>query len=132
MIVALVTLKGFARDNDLLQAQSAQSLLTAFGSVDRVTTVIAGIGHALWSGGATGVGVLPIVAAFMFVVGLEHRANPVPCMGLITLALLIGGYACVFAMTPHDLAWQMKTSLDRVMLHAFPTLVWSGMMLARD
>jgi hypothetical protein len=132
MIAALVALKALARDNDLLQAQSAQSLLTAFGSVDRVTTVVAGIGRALWSGGATGVGVLPIVAAFMFVVGVERPANPVPCMALVTLALLIAGYMCVFAMTPHDLAWQMTTSLDRVMLHAFPTLVWSGMMLARD
>jgi hypothetical protein len=132
MIAALMTLKALARDNDLLQAQSAQSLLTAFGSVDRVTTVAAGIGHTLWSGGATGVGVLPIVAAFVLLVGLERQTNPVPYMALITLALLIAGYACVFAMTPHDLAWQMKTSLDRVMLHAFPTLVWSGMMIARD
>jgi hypothetical protein len=131
MIVALMALKGLARENDLLQAQSAQSLLTAFGS-DRVTTIAAGIGRALWLGGASGVGVLPIVAGFVFAVGLEHPANPVPYMGLVTLGLLIAGYACVFAMTPHDLVWQMKTSLDRVMLHAFPTFVWCGMMLARE
>jgi 4-amino-4-deoxy-L-arabinose transferase-like glycosyltransferase len=132
MILALVTLKGLARENDLLQAQSAHSLLTAFGSVDRLTTILAGLGQALWLGGASGVGVLPIVAAFVFAVGLERTANPVPYLGLVTLVLLIAGYACVFAITPHDLAWQMKTSLDRVMLHAFPTLVWCGMMLARD
>ena len=132
MIAALVALKALASGNDLLQAQSAQSLVTAFGSVDRVTTVAAGIGQVLWSGGAGAVGVLPIVAGFLFVVGLDRPLNPVPVIGLVAMALLIAGYAGVYAMTPHDLEWQMKTSLDRVMLHAFPTLVWSGMMLARE
>jgi len=75
---------------------------------------------------------LPIVAAFTLLAGVDRSANPAPTMGLITMGLLIAGYAGVYVMTPHDLAWQMKTSLDRVMLHAFPTLVWSGMMLARE
>jgi hypothetical protein len=132
MIAALMALKTLAPENDLLQAQSAQSLVTAFGSVDRVATVAAGIGQVLWSGGAGAVGVLPIVAGFIFVVGLDRPLNPVPVIGLITMGLLVAGYAGVYAMTPHDLEWQMKTSLDRVMLHAFPTLVWSAMMLARE
>jgi 4-amino-4-deoxy-L-arabinose transferase-like glycosyltransferase len=132
MVVALVALKALASANDLLHAQSAQSLVTAFGSVDRVATVAAGFGQALWFGGAGAVGVLPIVAAFLFVVGLDRPLNPVPLIALIAMGLLIAGYAGVYVMTPHDLEWQMKTSLDRVILHAFPTLVWSVMMLARE
>jgi hypothetical protein len=131
MIVALMALKALAPGNDLLHAQSAESLVTAFGSLDRVATVAAGVGQALWFGGAGAVGVLPIIAAFGVVVGLDRPANPAPMMALIAMVLLIAGYAGVYALTPHDLEWQMKTSLDRVMLHAFPTLVWSGLMLAR-
>jgi hypothetical protein len=70
----VVALKALASANDLLQAQSAQSLVTAFGSVDRMATVAAGIGQALWFGGAGAVGVLPIVAAFLFV--LERLVIP--------------------------------------------------------
>jgi hypothetical protein len=132
MIAALMALKALAPGNDLLQAQSAQSLVTGFGSLDRVAAVVAGIGQVLWSGGAGAVGVLPIVAGFLFVVGLDRPPNPVPAIGLITMGLLVAGYAGVYAITPHDLEWQLKTSLDRVMLHAFPTLVWSAMMLARE
>jgi hypothetical protein len=132
MVGALLALKALAPANDLLEPQSAASVAAAFGSLDRLATVAAGIGRELWLGGAGTVGVLPIVAAFTLLAGIDRPANPAPAMGLITMGLLITGYAGVYAMTPHDLAWQMKTSLDRVMLHAFPTLVWSGMMLARE
>ena len=48
------------------------------------------------------------------------------------MVLLLGVYAVYYIVTPsHDLAWYVSTSVDRLVLHAFPTFVWGLMMAAR-
>ena len=132
MLLAVMLLKSITPGNDLVQAATLQSLLDAIGNETRLNAVFARIGRELWFGGASTIGVLPLVAAFTAVAGVRTNSNPGPLIGLATSGLLIVGYGAFYVMTPHNLAWHMNTSLDRVMLHAFPALVWCAMMMAKE
>jgi hypothetical protein len=35
----------------------------------------------------------------------------------------------VYLATPHDVAWHLRTSLDRVILQLLPAMIWFGMLL---
>lgn len=51
----------------------------------------------------------------------------VPALGIV-----LAGYASVYALTPHDLAWHLETSLGRLLLQLWPlTLLILGLG-ARD
>jgi hypothetical protein len=132
MIIAVMLVKAGAPENDLLQAQAPRSVINAFGDAVRLQAVVTAIGQELWLGGATTVGVLPIVALFMAVNGLRPASNPAPLIGFATIGLVIAGYATAYVVTPHDLAWHLRTSLERVILHVFPAFVWCGMMVAKE
>jgi hypothetical protein len=106
------------------------SIVAAFADLERLRTVFGGIGRELWTGG-TIIGVLPGVALFVAMRGLATPLNPGVMAGLTIVALVILAYGGVYVVTPHDIGWHMGTSLDRVLLHVFPTLVWCGMMAAR-
>ena len=47
------------------------------------------------------------------------------------MAVMIAIYAVAYLATPYDVAWQLKTSLDRVVVHIVPTLAWSMMTMSR-
>lgn len=130
-IAALAVLKSITPANDLLGAQSAVWVLEAVGSPQRVAIVASAFGRALWHGGATGPGVLPAMAAFVAVSGAARPSNPVPLGAIAGMALLLGAYAVACLLSPHDLAWQLAVSVDRLVLHAFPTLVWAGFMTTK-
>jgi hypothetical protein len=129
-LIGLAVLKSFAWQNDVIATQSPSSILAAFADLERVRTVFGGIGRELWTGG-TIVGVLPAVALFVAMRGLATPMDPGVRAGLAIIALVILAYGGVYVVTPHDLGWHMGTSLDRVLLHVFPTLVWCGMTAAR-
>jgi hypothetical protein len=40
-------------------------------------------------------------------------------------------YGAAYLASPLDLAWQLRTSLDRVVLQLVPTVVWAAMIAAR-
>jgi hypothetical protein len=129
-LIGLAALKSFAWHNDVLATQSLSAIVAAFADVERLRTVFGGIGRELWTGG-TIIGVLPAVALFVAMRGLATPMNPGVIAGLAIVALVILAYGGVYVVTPHDIGWHMGTSLDRVLLHVFPTLVWCGMIAAR-
>lgn len=89
------------------------------------------MGKELWFGGAGLVGVLPILAMFVMAAGLRRPVPIGPMLGLAFIGALIVADILAYVLSPHDLAWQLRTSLDRVIVQVFPALVWCGMSLAR-
>jgi hypothetical protein len=43
-------------------------------------------------------------------------------------ALIATGYAAVYLVTPLDLAWQLAHSLDRLVLHLWPTVLFAALL----
>lgn len=131
-VVALVSLKALAPQNEIAASLSMSSLLGGIADGDRIWFVVTGMARAVWRGGGASIGVLPIVASFVLISGVRRPLPTGPLMSLTAALLLIAGYAAVYIVTPYDYRWHLHTSIDRVMLHAFPTFVWGAMMLARD
>ncbi len=131
MLAAIAALKTIAPGNDLIAAQSFGSLASAFASVDRLIVIGKALGGGLWHGGAAGAGVMPVVAGFVMTVGISRPANPVALGALAGMGLLVAGYAVVYAITPHDLTWQISVSLDRLLLHVLPTVMWASLLITK-
>ena len=113
---------------------SEQSLAQAFGrliDVDRISLVGTSFGRELWLTGAARVGVLPLLAAFAAVRGLDRGAPAAARAALPAVLLILLVDAAAYLVTPKDLAWQLRTSLDRLILQIVPTVIWAVVRLCR-
>ena len=108
-------------------AQAAASLTDA----GRIRLVVSAFGRELWTTGASTIGVLPVLALFVLVRGVDVRASAVAHVAIAAMMLLLVVYAAAYLVTPKDLAWQLRTSLDRLILQVVPTLTWATVTLCR-
>ena len=54
-------------------------------------------------------------------------------IGLMTLVIMIAGYYMVYVVTPQDLSWHLGTSIDRLLLHLWPSaLLIVGLAVKRE
>jgi hypothetical protein len=129
-VAALVAFKwGFAPANGIMSALDF-SAVAARADLDRARFIVESVGRELWLGGGSVVGVLPILVAYVTVVGIR-RPGGVPAVAVLTMLLQVAIYAMVYLVTPYDLKWHVDTSLDRLIVQVFPSAVWGLMMLAR-
>jgi hypothetical protein len=64
-------------------------------------------------------------AALPFALLLARRRplDPTARIALVAAGLALGGYALVYALTPHAVRWHVMTSADRLLLHVWPALL---------
>ena len=68
--------------------------------------------------------VLLIVPVFAIAMAVRRRkSNPAAVSAVVMLVLLTIGYFFVYVLTPRDLSWHLQTSLERLMLQAWPLAV---------
>jgi hypothetical protein len=89
----------------------------------RIGQVLGAFAHEF---GAMGVGwyhpILPLLALAIFLrFQREHRADLL-FAGAVPAATL-AGYFCIFLITPYDLTWQLQTTLTRVIVQVWPSLL---------
>ena len=60
---------------------------------------------------------------FILYRGIDRRAmQNLGCRtGLMTLGIVMAGYYMVYVVTPQDLSWHLGTSIDRLLLHLWPS-----------
>ena len=116
----------FAPPNDMVAAQSIGHVLSNLRDVDRVQLAATAIGKELWFGGASQIGVLPILAMFVLAAGIRRPVPTGAAIGSVCAGGVIVADIVVHALTPHDSARAVRMSLDRVMIEVFPTIVWCG------
>lgn len=130
-VAALVALKWrFAPPNGIMRTLDF-STVTARANLNRVRFVVESVGREIWLGGASVVGVLPILCAYVGVAGIRRPAG-IPAIAVLTMLLQVVIDATVYVVTPYDLTWHVSTSVDRVVVQVFPTAVWGLMMLSRE
>jgi hypothetical protein len=78
-----------------------------------------------------GHGVLALGAAVALLVGRGDAARR-PAWPLALLGVALAGYVAVYLVTPHDLAWQLRTSLARLLLQLWPALALAVALRAPD
>lgn len=61
---------------------------------------------------------------------MPGRGSAAARLTMAGLGLMLLIYTAVYVMTPHDLSWHLRSSLDRVLLQFLPSMVWAGLLLA--
>jgi len=93
--------------------------------------VTVAMARELWLSGETMVGVLPAACALLLIRGIRRCSDVGAIVAWpVTLAMVVV-YVAAYLVSPLDFAWQLRTSLDRVVLQLVPTIVWAAMMAAR-
>jgi hypothetical protein len=79
------------------------------------------------------VGAIPLLVVYVLCVGLKvdtvDRPALATCLG--ALALVLGGYVAVLVTAPGDFLRLLNRSVDRLLLHLWPTIVFICFMIAR-
>ncbi len=111
--------------------QSLQQAIEKLFDFDRVRLVFGSVSREAWLSGATHVGVLPFLVSFAVVRGVDPNA-PIPAkIAAPAMVAMLAIYTVAYIVTPKDLAWQLKTSLDRLIVQLVPTLAWSIATIAK-
>ena len=105
--------------------------VTALFDAPRAELIARAMARELWLTGASLVGVIPFLCVFAGVRGLSAAAPNAARAAAPAMVLMIAIYAMAYLATPYDVAWQLKTSLDRLVVHIVPTLAWSMMTMSR-
>jgi hypothetical protein len=120
-----------APPNEIVSALTADRVM-AMLAWDRIVTVLGTMARELWFGGATTIGVLPVLVAFIAASGMPGRGATVPHLTFLAIAGMLTVDGLVYVMTPYDLTWHLHTSADRVLLQILPLTVWAGLLLAGE
>jgi hypothetical protein len=69
--------------------------------------------------------VLPLCWLLLGKAGRHGRGMTACPAALGVLAIMLTGYFLVYVTTPHDLAWHLRSSADRLLLHLWPLGIWT-------
>ncbi|MDP7078257.1 MAG: glycosyltransferase family 39 protein [Candidatus Undinarchaeales archaeon] len=123
-LVMIVLFKGMlAPPNDLVAAQGADSTLDALLDPSRHARVWWALTTGILWFGNLAVPPTLVLALYLYLSGTERDLASGPTTALLALALMVVGYGLVYVTTPYPLHWHLQTSLDRLVLHLWPSLV---------
>jgi 4-amino-4-deoxy-L-arabinose transferase-like glycosyltransferase len=124
---------GIAPSNDLIASLDLSTTLGRLTDMSRYGTVLAGFAIRLSRLGGWLVSAPVALALYMLAVGVKlgERERPAVATAALAVGLTLAGYFFVFVITPHDLGWHVATSLHRLFLHAWPSLLFIFFLFAR-
>jgi hypothetical protein len=104
--------------NDLVSGQGGEATLSRLTNWDRYRTIAAGF---FWELMYIGPGAVVVLAlAFALLGPAPRQARRGAALPLLVLSLMLLGYLAVYATTPKDVYWHLKTSLHRLYMHLWP------------
>lgn len=131
MLLVVYFKLNLAPPNDIMEPQGGASTLAKLLDPERYRIIFREYGHQYlhWGQGA-----MVILTAFLLLMGLKSpfRANRAQQVGLVGLVLSFAGYFAIYAITPRDLYWHLISSLDRLLLHMWPSALLIGFLLVRE
>jgi len=120
----------YAGSNDLVENQSWQMTLARLSDATRYHAIVGQLAERIVQiplPVVLGLG-LAIVACGLRPADVLRRQVAAPALCLIAMSL---GYFVVYLTTPHDLAWHLRTSLDRILLHIYPAALFTYCLALR-
>jgi hypothetical protein len=121
LAVVLLFKASVKTQNDIVAGQDWRTILPSPADIGRIGLILKGFAGGLWH---VGKALLIILALALAMLGrAENRPKPALAPLLALVALMFGGYFCIYMRTPYDLAWHLETSVDRLVLHLWPVLL---------
>lgn len=131
LVMVVVFKQTLAPPSYFVAEQSLGQAGASLFNAARAQLVGSSMAREIWLSGATVVGVIPFLCVFAAVRGVRAPAPVAARAAAPAMAAMIAIYALAYLVTPKDLTWQLKTSLDRLVVQIVPTLAWSIMTISR-
>ena len=125
VIVVVVKLK-YSSPNDLISAQNMSFLFSTITDSSRYFFIAATFYSRMMYLGKIFFPVPIILILYLLFIGTDiKREYREKLILLITiLFLMLCGYALIYLGTPYDLEFHLRTSLDRLLIHVWPSLIF--------
>ncbi|MFZ5830204.1 MAG: hypothetical protein ACOY3P_08950 [Planctomycetota bacterium] len=107
--------------NDLVTGQDWHATLSRLSDGSRYLFVLERLVHYLFRVGKAYIVILPL--AWLLLGGARDRSGKVLPGIVVILSMMLAGYLMVYVVTPHDLAWHVNTSMDRLLVQLWPILL---------
>ena len=121
VVVIYVFKTRFAPPNDLVETTGMAETLARISDPSRYLAILISVVEGL---GKIGPGLIPALAAYAWLLGRSRdesfRWRPLLATGLIVFTC----YFAAYLISPHPLAWHLECSLDRVLLHFWPAMLF--------
>jgi hypothetical protein len=124
LLIVLFFKLSIGRHNDLIESSNYQTLQGML-KPERHITILKVVATTLWSFGAWTI--TPIIPLFVFVALRGPDGHMLRSYGWLTgvliLTIMAAGYYVVYLITPLDLQYHLSSSLDRLMIHLWPSFL---------
>ena len=104
--------------NDLVEGQSWSGMAQRFGTLERYRVVGKEVGEGLLRLGRSAGAVLPLYALLL---GFAPKARRQSLHAAVVLVVMLVGYTLIYLITPHDVTWHVRFSVDRLLMQLWPT-----------
>ena len=124
-VLIILYFKSITPAGDLFPSSLAD-IFTRITDPARYLLILKSLGSEFLSFGGWPVPLLLFIVLLFFIFGSKLEAEtkqPFHALSII-LALQLLGYLAIYLITPHDLAWQLGTALDRNVLQIFPSFLF--------
>jgi hypothetical protein len=132
-VIVFFKLRVVDAGNDLVRNQSASAELQrlfAFGRYWYTSkTILAGVLDV--GGWMFTIPVWLVMYLLLAGVNTQRRERLPIATGALTLAVMMVGHFFVYVLTPHDLAWQIRGSLPRILMQLWPTAILTFLLVAK-
>jgi len=129
MVVVLFKVS-IAAENDIVAGQTWHTLLSRLTDASRIAFILKSLVETLWHVGKALVLILPL--AWLLVGGASDRSRSALPGLVAVLAAMLAGYFFVYLATPHDLAWHVSSSMDRLLVHLWPSMLLAAFLYLGD
>ena len=123
-----------APPNDLAASTNGAEILDKLLNIDRHATILASVSAtAFVFGGWASAPFLPFLAGIALKGIAPHfwrRTSWRSAVGV--LGIVLAGYYLVYVLTPNPLQWHLDTSLRRLLIQVWPSVLLVAAMVARD
>lgn len=75
-----------------------------------------------------------LLVAYLLLAGIRvpRQERPGLTAAAVTVGLMLSGYFAIYVITSQDLSWHLATSLNRLFLQLWPTLILLAFLIARS
>jgi hypothetical protein len=119
-----------APSNDIMSAQNINGVIDKIVSNTNYSIIIRSFFFGIFD--TMPLVLLLIIYFFCLKMHIEKAANRIVLTSVLVVSLMLAGYFFIYLITPFDVTWHLQTSLSRLLLQLWPSLLFAFFMFVRS
>ena len=123
VVYGIIFKRTLAPPSDLTTGLSISGIATKLTDPSRYTMIASVYGTKALTYGR---GIIPVLFIYTVLMGIYWPAEQrrIRIVTMLTTLGMVAGYTGTYLLTPHDLLWHLNSSLDRLIVHVWPSLLF--------